>query len=150
MTIGADLTSIVFPILTHDTWGCSVGHGSFLMLNFGPVLDEIDTPGPPRGLWHLWVYFGEWAIKIGGTILATANDDRTVMHNAVERLNGRALESFDQEGSVSRLIFSGAAELNITSSFDEMEPDWMLFFPEHMVLTCGQGGALSVSKSTEA
>lgn len=118
------------------------------MLNFGPVLDEGDRRVVPRGLWHLWVYFGDWTITVGRRTLATCNDKPIDMDRAAMQLTGRRLESFTLVGSETRIEFSGAARLIVLSHEDNGdEPDWMLFYPNDNVVRCGPRGSMVFSKA---
>jgi hypothetical protein len=138
------LEQVVKPLVGATAWGCSVGHGSFLMLNFGPRVEEQDERLAPRGLWHLWVYFGEWQIRVGDRTLASHADDRDAMETAVVQLDGRQLRSFNHGQSGATLEFSDGARLTVTYQYEE--PDWMLFYPDGNVVQCW-GGSLVFSKA---
>lgn len=83
----------VEPLLGEAPWEVSVGHGSFVTLQFGAPLPP--TPeGFVHGEWHLWVYGCAWRLQDAERVIASCEDSREQMERGAAVLEGRPLRSW--------------------------------------------------------
>jgi hypothetical protein len=139
------IAEIVDPVVGLRAWGAALGHGSFVTIEFG---DPVPAVGKVHGAWHLWVYDCAWRIEIGAELVAGSADEREDLDKAVPRINGRALLGFVLRESVdARLRFEGDLVLSLFPHSSRDTDHWMLFTPEHKVLTLGPRTSWSYKKS---
>jgi hypothetical protein len=132
-------------------WRAERGHGSFLTFEFG---ERVSGPGRDHGEWHLWVYFGDWALSGPEGVLATDPDDKDVIDRAVASFGGKRLvnATVDPVSFRASLDFEGGLRLEIGPNSDDEETDaewWLLFTPQQRVLAVGPGPAWSYRSSDE-
>jgi hypothetical protein len=124
-------------------WKARLGVGSFLTLEFGR---RIKNHGHVRGEWHLWIYQSNWVLLHGNRELSNSDSDRRVMSASIRRLEEFPLSDVQVEpGRLKttflfddfRLVVSPADYLD---EADQRDHYWLLFMPNHEVLTVGPGG----------
>jgi hypothetical protein len=101
------------PLIGQKAQGCWLGYGSVLFLEFGEPQPLDDGSKHPRGEWGLSCHQILWRIEQGNRVLAGSYDDRPVIENAIEQMNGHMLVS----GEIS-----------------ESTGDSLLEFTDHLVL----------------
>lgn len=135
------------PALGQAVWGTTLGVGSFLTFELGSRR-EPDTSGQgrPHGEFHVWVYCSAWRIETTDTVVASSEDDRDVLVEAVRHLDGRTLTAIDvEQPSLSAAFrFSDGTTLRTFSIFSDGYEHWMLYLPDGRVVTAGPGRALTV------
>ena len=62
----------IHPLLGKQSWGASLGHGSFITVEFGDPLLTNNQQKISRGEWHLWIYLCVWYVEKDGELLAAS------------------------------------------------------------------------------
>ena len=128
---------IVEPLLGRKAWGASLGHGSFITVEFG--VQPIDDR--KRSEWHLWVYCCAWYISDEGTLLAACEDHAEKMRTAIELINGLTLTNIELilPGLETKFHFGDRLALHTFPMYtdDNDAEQWMLFTPDDKVLVIG-------------
>jgi hypothetical protein len=101
------------PLIGQKAQGCWLGYGSVLFLEFGEPQRLDERGAHPSGESTLWCDRIFWRIEQGDRVLAGSEDDRPLMENAIQQINGRILLS----GQIS-----------------QSTGDSMLEFTDHLVL----------------
>lgn len=134
-----------------------LGHGSFITMGFGKDLKtkviihkkrEIDI----RPEWFFWAYMCFWELEKPNELLATSEDDKDNMKNALKFLEGKKLINVEilEDSYEIQLEFEG--ELLLSLYTDDSEDDnvqWMLFTPDEMVLEATANQKLIYTKESE-
>ncbi len=122
-------------------WEPSIGHGSFLTIQFGAP--RMASGGYTEGEFHLWVFDALWQIREGTKIIAHSEEDRITMEAGARLLEGASLQSFlfDRERMTLSLRFD-RHELEIPPSGEPEMEEWFLFLEDGSVITAGPGNAL--------
>ncbi len=138
-----EVQSKINLLLGKNAWGVSIGHGSFLTLEFGQPVPINEQPPMIQGEWHLWIYCCVWRLEEGDKILAASEDDRDKLKLAVQRLENLALQSIDLISSSWDLVltFEHQVVLRTFAIYSEEYQNWMLFTPDSNVLTAGPGSS---------
>ena len=135
------IQAMIGPILGQKAWNVSLGHGSFITMEFGVSLlsDEIDRQ--PRGEWHLWVYCCAWRLEEGNNVLASSEDSRLELELAVKRMAGLALRSIKifRPAWDSIFTFEEQVVLRLFSIYSKECEHWMLFMPNGNDIIIGSG-----------
>lgn len=145
------LHRIVAPLLGEAPWEASVGHGSFLTLEFGAPLPP--TPqGFVHGEWHLWVYGCAWRLQDAERVIASCEDSREQMERGVSVLEGRPLRSWRVSAPALDTVatFDGGVELLLFPIYTEDVDHWRLWTPGGRVLAAGLGASWSYRPGDEA
>ena len=143
------ITPIIAGVLNRRAWGVSMGHGTFVTMEFG---DPVRTEPPRRthGEWHLWICSVAWRLEGLGEPLVGFDDDGELLQEAVDRLNGRVLQSFEIHPPAGDAVlrFDGDLVLRLfTINIQADETQWMLYTPNRRVLTLGAGCTWSYQDS---
>jgi hypothetical protein len=153
-----EIHRIIAPWMGMASWNAWLGHGSFLVLDFGAKLENgTYRDGTPviRGEWLLWIYCSAWRIETAAEVLGASEDQRDRMSEAVKALEGRAVEEVEiMTPSLETVFrFAGGYKLRsfpIHSGADPEDFDhWMLFTPGGMVLAVGPGSTWSYKSSSK-
>ncbi len=128
-----------------------LGYGSFITMGFGKNLQtemmvynkmEIDI----RPEWYLWVYMCFWELENPTDLLATNDDTRETMKEALKHLENKKMVGFEiLEGTCDiQLEFEDGILLSLYSNDSEADnTQWMLFTPDQMVLQAGPDQSFS-------
>jgi hypothetical protein len=112
-----------------------IGLGSFLTL----VLDVDPRDHEGRG-WYLWAYQCAWRLDAADRTMCGSEDDRSVITEAVARLDGQTVERFHvTEAQEGTLVLSDRLELRLFPVYSQKYIHWMLWLPDGDVLTAGPG-----------
>ena len=146
----AQIRALVLPLLGQQAWGVSLGHGSFITMEFGK---QREQRGRIHGEWHLWVYGCAWRLEEPGRVLAASEDGRERLANAVPRLELLELRQFEVSPPAldTTFTFDGDVVLRLFSDYSDREgmESWMLFTPDDNVLVVGAGGKWVFHPSSE-
>ncbi|MCF3934401.1 hypothetical protein L1787_13405 [Acuticoccus sp. M5D2P5] len=111
-------------ILGKEAWGVSIGHGTFVTMEFGK-----EIPGRrPHGEWHIWIRDAAWRLDKGEKTLEGSNSifDR----KNIQLLNGKIITKwcFHQGGKFMVLNFSSEYRMSVFS--DSKDDEFLtLFYP---------------------
>lgn len=135
------------PLVGKKVWGVSLGVGSFVTFEFGPKIRT--SAGSVRGEWLLWIYCCAWRIERGSRVLAASEDDRPLMKKMVKLLTGKKLTRVAVTSLLmdTSFVFEGGLVLKTFGVYSRDAEHWMLFTPEHKVLTIGPGTKASYKAS---
>ncbi len=99
-----EIKRIIEPLLGRRAWDASIGHGSFITVEFGnqPIDDKT------RSEWHLWIYCCAWYISDGDTLISACNDQREKMQGAIE-----LIRLLSQLAAVSKVREASIAETQV-------------------------------------
>jgi hypothetical protein len=124
-------------------WGPSVGHGSFVTIEFGET--RVTSTGSIGGEFHLWIFGAQWQIRDANRTAATSDDERPVMQAGVNLLDGSKLRrfEFDRERMSMNLFFGHDVELAITPWGDPEMEEWYLWLDDGTVITAGPGDSIT-------
>ncbi len=138
-----EVQSKINLLLGKNAWGVSIGHGSFLTLEFGQPLPLTDQSEKVHGEWHLWIFCCVWRLEEGDTILAASEDDRDKLKLAVRRLENLVLQSIDLISSTFDLVltFEHQVVLRTFAIHSEEYENWKLYTPDGNTLTAGPGSS---------
>jgi hypothetical protein len=138
-------------LVGQEAWSVSLGHGSFVTMEFGAPLPP-DPEGTVHGEWMLWVYMCSWK-AVDGDESIDSEASRADMASWVKRFNGKKLVAFEFDFSSSKAVLrfdGGELQLASYDSPDEDDETWMLFMPDHMVLTAMSAGGWQLEDSGRA
>lgn len=140
----AQIQAMLAPLVGRAAWGCRLGHGSFVTLEFGEP--QPATGDVVHGAWHLWVYGCAWRVERGDELLAGSDDDRDAMATAAHALDGLELEdvTVHAPGLDATWRFSGGCCLRLFSMSALQGEHWLVYLPDGQVLSAGPGGAWSL------
>lgn len=139
----------IYPLLGQKAWGVSLGIGSFITLEFGNILPRDENHQSNHGEWHLWIYCCGWRLEENNEVLAASEDTRSKLENAVQRLEGLAIESIQRLNSAGDTVFTFEQQiiLRTFSIYSEEFEHWMLYMPDGNVLSTGPGSGWSYESS---
>lgn len=122
-------------------WGVTLGHGSFITVEFGKPVSSRQKERSPRGEWHLWVYLCVWYLEKSGELLGASEDPRLKLEVALQHLEHRTLETVKifPPAFETVFVFSEGVALHLFPISTEEDEQWMLFAPDGNVLTIGPG-----------
>jgi hypothetical protein len=136
-------------------WNPRQGHGSFLTFEFGD--QRLDASGRVvRGAWHLWIQMAAWRIEDASAMLASCEDTREVIADALAVLDGRRLTSITSTGHALDTVFSFSdvhlRTFGLRSRANEGDPlgNWWLFRPDDQVLAVTVGGEWTLTPANSA
>lgn len=156
-----DLSAVqaaIAPLLGQKPWRASLGHGSFITLDFGqklPPIRKFSPSGKPlsdRGEWHLWIYMCAWRLENNGEVLACCEDPRPKMEAAVQFIQGVTLESVELMRPLwdTTFFFARGITLRTFSIYSEECEHWQLFMSNGNVLVIGPGSDWSCVSASSA
>ncbi|MGA7219899.1 MAG: hypothetical protein WBX38_16385 [Candidatus Sulfotelmatobacter sp.] len=134
MQLKREVDKLFRPLIGQKAWGASVGHGSFVTIEFGPRrLDHHHY----HGEWHLWLYLCDWELRSKNRLLAHSESKRKLMQLAVDNLNGLELRDirFDSHRMATEFAFDNNLLLQC-KPYADAAPDeelWMLFMADGQV-----------------
>ena len=145
------IQAIINPLLGQKAWGVSLGHGSFLTLEFGQPLPLKEQDGRIYGEWHLWVYCCSWRLEEGNKILTACEDERAMIALSINRLEGLTLESFTLLPPAWDIVFTFEHQvtLRLFAIYPKDCEHWFLYAPDDKVLCIGPGSSWSYENSSE-
>lgn len=156
MTKGLDLTSVELRDLLSDLrlapcWAARRGYGSFLTFDFGERKTRVTKTGSREvGAIHLWIYMARWRLEAGGDQVDDAADAQAI-DAALARFVGVAIQAVTLQPAT--VVFGGDARPTITlAPLEDAQPDdalWMLYLPEHRVLSFDRRGELMIGDDRE-
>lgn len=142
-------------IYKRPCWNVQQGIGSFLTLEFGqPVLEIEEVHNkknkPKRqvrvyGEWHLWICYCDWKYFQGDKLIAHNESSRRKIKQVTDDLNGQALSrvSFDKHKTVFQFDLGGRLETFPSRKYGEENIEqWFLFLPNKKVITCYSNGII--------
>lgn len=140
----AEIQAKMRGILGQRAWRVVRGQGSFLTMEFGRPVQPATPDEVAHGEWHLWLYGCAWRLEEGEHILVASEDEHAKIEKAIQRLEGRALQSFDLllPALDAVVTFEGGVILRLFSVETEAMDSWMLFTPDK-VITVGPAGRWS-------
>lgn len=135
------IKAMISPMLGQKAWDVSLGHGSFITLEFGTPVSSSEVDKKPCGEWHLWVYCCAWRLEDENVVLASSEDSRSKLKVAIQRLEGRELCSVEllRPAWDTIFIFTEGVSLRLFSIHSEEYQHWMLFMPNGNCLVIGPG-----------
>jgi len=126
------------------SYSVKLGHGSFLTIELGNSIKvKVKTNKPSdfyeRGEWSLWVYMCSWRIDQNNKPFIACNDSREKIEKKIKQLkNRKIIDTLVLNSSLDTSIqFEGDIVLRLFPSYTIDEEHWMLFTPDHQVLTAG-------------
>lgn len=133
-----------------------LGHGSFITMGFGKDLQkEIILKKKKevhiRPEWYLWVYMCFWDLETADELLATNDDDREIIKEALKHLENKKLLKLEVLNDTydMKLEFEGGITLSLISNNSEDDNEqWMLFTPDDKVLVAGPNEKISYQDSS--
>lgn len=139
-----DLISIrekIQPLVGQRPWDVSLGHGSFLTMDFGGKRPERWSSLPARGDWHLWVQHVAWRLEQAEAVLAACEDPRPELAIAVKVLQGRTLQAMEVRTPAleTTMTFEDGIVLRLFPVYTTAYEHWWLFTPNGNVLAIGPG-----------
>ena len=143
----ADANIVLRTVADAPCWAASRGHGTFLTFEFGGRRSVSTKRGfRERGEVHLWIYLARWRIHVGDSVAGWDSQieevDRLLWHFV-----GAPIAMIE---SVPHVIRFGGRE----SPYIVLEPEadvegddamFMLYLPNHQVLSCNQDGGFSIA-----
>lgn len=140
----AQIRALLAPLIGQAAWGCRLGHGSFVTLEFGDP--QPSTGKVIHGAWHVWVYGCAWRIERDHEVVAGSDDERDVMDAAAKALDGLRLEdiAIDAPGLDATWTFSGDYRLRLFPMSASQGEHWMVYLPDRQVLSAGPGASWSM------
>jgi hypothetical protein len=156
--MGKDIQEIqakIKPVLGQKAWGVSLGHGSFITLNFGKVRKFLlkEKEGENSiGEWHLWVYNCAWRLEKDNDVLAASEDSRSKLEIAIQILEGLAIHSINifEPAWDATFTFEQNVTLRLFSLYSEEYEHWILYMPDEQVFVFGPGTEWSCVKEDES
>lgn len=133
-------------------WGSRLGVGSFVTFELGAAraadarAADAERRSTPHGEWHVWVYCSAWRIETGTSVVASSEDPRETLENAVRVLDGRVLTGVQiEQPSLSTVFtFDDGTVLRTFTIFTAGYEHWMVYLPGGEVITAGPGTELSI------
>ncbi|MBE9116181.1 hypothetical protein IQ249_09765 [Lusitaniella coriacea LEGE 07157] len=152
--ISKDISKIrkkINPLLGKQAWNVSLGHGSFITLEFGRPCLPAESSAKIHGEWHLWVYCCAWRLEKENRVIAASEDPRSKLEEAVKNLEGLVIQSINLLNPAldTVFIFEQQIVLRLFSIHSQDYEHWMLFTPDENVLTIGPGTDWSYESRTE-
>ena len=129
----AEIQAKMHGLLGQQAWWVRRGQGSFLTMEFGRPVPPAKFGEVAHGEWHLWLYGCAWRL-----------DEPVKIEKVIQRLEGRALQSFDLQPPALDAVITFEEQLLLrlfSVNTEEME-SWMLFTPDK-VITVGPAGQWS-------
>lgn len=146
---------ILVKIVNLEIRKITLGHGSFLTLDFGKeiktnIFYKNEESSEKRGEWRLWVYMCCWRIDIDDEPLVGSNDSREKISLLLNKINGKKLTGFKIINNSLDVIlnFENNIRLILFSCNTEEDEQWMLFTPDYHVLVIGPANAVSYELSS--
>lgn len=138
------IQALLAPLVGLPAWGCKLGVGSFVTLEFGPP--QPGTGGVVHGSWHLWLYGCAWRIEHDQDTLAGSDDERHVMADAIKVLDGLILQEIGVRAPAldATWTFANGYQLQLFPMSAKEGEHWMVFLPDGNVLGIGPGSSWSV------
>lgn len=136
-------------LIEKKAWNVSLGHGSFITLEFGkPCLPE-GNEAKIHGEWHLWIYCCAWRLEQENEVIAASEDPRSKLKESIKKLDGLILKSIDLFSPAfdTLFIFEKQTFLRLFPIYSQEYEHWMLFTPDKNVLTIGPGTDWSYSSA---
>jgi len=134
MQLKKEISTLFQSLIGQKAWGASVGHGSFVTIEFGR---KRLFHRHYHGEWHLWLYLCEWDLRSKDRLLAHSQSKRKVMQLAIDNLNGLELRSFafDSQHMLTEFAFDHNLSLRCRPYADAAPDDecWILFMPDGQV-----------------
>jgi hypothetical protein len=147
-------------------WNVRIGHGSFLMLEFGRPHLEIREPIVAakssskgvrehlarrrifvHGQWHLWLMDCDWVVQKKGKRLGDSRT-KTSARRAADFLNGQKLIQFSIAPGSVETVFEFDLGLTLkTFPYDTRGVQWLLFDPSRKVLRLRADGQYSRARA---
>ena len=135
-----------------------LGHGSFLTIGFGPDIHiEIVKRGKKeikiRPAWYFWTYMCSWDLEISEMSVATSEDDRGEIEEALISLENKKLLKVEVLNDLydMKLEFEeGVVLLLFSDNSEEDNVQWRLFTPDQHVLVAGPGNQLTYEGAATA
>jgi hypothetical protein len=129
------------PLIGQAPWDVSLGHGSFLMLEFGRRVQDPPPSTRLHGEWHLWVMHCAWRLETAEGVLTACEDDRADIARIVPQLNHVSVTAIDvlAPSLETHIQFAGGIVLRLFPIYTEEYEHWQLFTPEGNILTVGPG-----------
>jgi len=164
----------ISPLLGYKAWGVSLGHGSFITLEFGnPVKQVVEYRNPvkrkhgnlvkrseyTRGEWHLWIYLCAWRLEQNLEVLVACEDSRSKIALELQKIEGMNLKSVKFIPPLWDTLFTFDNQLALrtfslysdpSDPEEEGAEDWMLFMPDGNVLAVGPGSQWCCEKSSKS
>ncbi len=134
MQLKREIDRLFLPLIGQKAWGASVGHGSFVTIEFGR---KRLYHHHYHGEWHLWLYLCQWDLRSNDRLLAHSESKRKLMQLAIDNLNGLELRglTFDSQRMATEFTFDDNLRLQC-KPYTDAAPDeecWMLFMPDGQV-----------------
>ncbi|MEP7134621.1 MAG: hypothetical protein ABI904_06785 [Chloroflexota bacterium] len=142
----------IAPLIGMKAWGVSLGIGSFVTIEFGKALPSDKVTGRQHGEWHLWIYCSAWRLETEKEVIVGSEDERSILEDAIQQLNGTLLNSVTITRPAFDTIFEfdGLNKIRVFPlSFHDDCEYWMLYTPDGNVLTVGPGTSWRIEKSSK-
>jgi hypothetical protein len=136
--------ALLAPLVGIPAWGCKLGVGSFVTLEFGPA--QPATGEAIHGTWHLWLYGCAWRLEHDQDVLAGSDDERDVMEVAINALDGLVLQEIRVRAPAldATWTFENGYQLQLFPMSAQQGEHWLIFLPDGNVLNIGPGNSWSV------
>ncbi len=132
-----------------------LGHGSFLSIDFGKLVkvkvhSNREVHVQTRGEWHLWIYMCCWRIDRGGDPLVGSNDSQDKIRLKLSEIQDIKLINFEilNNSLDLKLSFENNVAIWLFNCNTEEDEHWMLFTPDHHVLTAGPANQVFYGSSS--
>lgn len=141
--------AVASTLVGRKSWGTSLGHGSFLILEFGAPIQLDD--GAEQGEYHLWIYGSAWRIEKDQKFVMGSQDDREyISANIKDVLDDMTLQSILVNPLSLDTIFEFDSNISLyTFSVSTDMEHWLLYLPNNKVLKVGPGFTYQAVKEAE-
>ncbi len=129
------------PLIGRKAWGVSLGIGSFITLEFGAKIIDPRAKNWIYGEWHLWITYCAWRLETKHRVIASSEDDRSELQEAVQRLENHSLLSveFTPPSWETTFTFEKGLVLRLFPIYTTECDHWRLRTPDDNVLVIGPG-----------
>lgn len=154
MTAPADsrkIDAILAEVQSMPCWAARRGHGTFLTFDFGERRVVQTRRGSREvGAVHLWVYLAKWSL-CAGDLRAGWDTPIDQVDATLRRFIGTSLVAIDGAPAVIRFGPSDNATIALSplAESDEDDPLFMLYLPDHRVLSATQSGQIVLGDDRE-
>jgi hypothetical protein len=147
-----DIRQKIAPLIGLQSWGGTLGYGSFITIEFGKTLPLSHEKEKLHGEWYLWIYCCAWFLEKNGGFLAGCEDERSDLATIIPQINGGILLSVEiiPPAFETKFRFDNGFILHTFPIYSTESKHWLLYTPDGNVLVIGPGSSWSYHRASQA